>query len=435
MHYFSLWFFGFRLWWAWARLIELMWLRVLRDFLLKSERNLHMKLPIPYPFIIYNNFQIVTWDYTVYILLIMPSNLAPEIIVTVQNPDPDQCDTTTSGSLESEDCGKSNSSSNNILTSKSTVRLKSCNEDTGKTNSPTPLKDRTSGQKTKVKSKHRHSNGENKSKIIRKDSKATITTAIDMVEGKPRLWVSPRKSASAVRVQVTLHRPLNWQVVSSASTCTGSVPTKLVKQSSSSSKSTVTHSHSLSQSESLSFSISPSASILSAPNKCHSRNNFLQHHKGKVRFTELPRSRLGKHIEKIDNKELMRERGNTVSESLCYCQCAFSGDRRQNVNNDDEKFLSRSVFPTIGESSPYVFLKENVNETEEDDIVDYSGGGGNNSFTNFKPIQYRRKKSRSVSTRRRATSYHDGDRSPWDPTCTSSSDSEGTEIIYNLFFQ
>lgn len=367
----------------------------------------------------------------------MPSNLAPEIIVTVQNPaDPDQCDTT-SGSLESEDYGNNNKSSKSILRSKSTKL-----NDTGGGSVDSPsTKDKMTFTTEKQKSKHHHrhnNNDQHRIHLTRKGSKSTITTAIDMVEGKPRLWVSPRKSASAVRVQVTLHRPLNWQVVSAASYSTGFIPTKVVKQSSSSSTATtVTHSHSLSQSESLSFSISPSSSILTAPKNCHSRSNFLQQHrKGKVRFTELPRSRLGKHIEKIENKG---RTGDTVSKSLCFCQCAISGDVIVGENDfNDGASLSRSVSSrthpsslSTPSSSGAVLMTENVNE-DHDEFLQCSSGG--NVCSNAKQIMYRRKKSRSASSRRRASSHHSEDHHHrLDRGSSSSSDNEGNGMA-NMHF-
>lgn len=355
----------------------------------------------------------------------MPSNLAPEIIITVQNPEPGQSGTS-SGSGKSEKF--SNSSSSGPITSMrskhSRQKLKNSVEP-GEANSSSSKENGMS--KVRLKSKHNpHPNSIGKGNVSKKDSKSSVTTAIDMIEGKPRLWVSPRKSASAVRVQVTLHRPLNWQVVPTSSS-TGSVPSQLVKQSSSFTKSTVTHSQSLSQSESLSFSISPSPSILSPSNKCHSRNNFLQDRKGKVRFTELPRSRLGRHIEKIEKDQC----GSTVSQSLCFCQCAYSGDRQEESGNIDDESGSRSV------------LEQTLVSSSLSDAVPQRGNSNGNPFVShcacanknccdITSAQQRPKKSRSASTRRRAFSYHDGDHTRLGTSSTSSSDNEGKKR--NIFF-
>lgn len=337
----------------------------------------------------------------------MPSNLAPEIIVTVQNPEPDPCESTSaSGSPESEDCFNNNASSGNITNRFKLTKLQtqyekekwsSALDDVNTAKNATDMKEA-------VKPTNCQFNKNGKNKLTQRDSKASLVTSIDMVEGKPRLWVSPRRSTSAVRVQVTLHRPLNWQVVPAASASTGSIPTKILRQSSTSSKSTVTHSHSLSQSESLSFSISPSSSILSGPNKkCQSRN-YYRPAKGKVRFTNLPRSRLGKHIEKIEETK----QGNSVSQSLCFCQCAVRG---RSLNDDHGSPTNRSVF--CAPSTP---------------VKPENGGGDHNHYVQnsvgAKEIPRRRKKSRGASSRRRTSSYHTTDHQ-LNERSSSSSDNEG----------
>lgn len=284
----------------------------------------------------------------------MPSNLTPEIIVTVQNRDLSQCETP-SGSQESEESVCNSNDAQDAAQRSATMDNGAIGEITSKAfveSSNFTANSFKENPKYKHHHDHQHQkHGTRKTALRKKGSKSSvIATAIDMVEGKPRLWVSP-SSASAVRVQVTLHRPLNWQIVQTSST--GSIPSKIVNQASSSSKSTVTHSHSLSLSESLSFSISPSPSIHHGQNTCRTHPT----EKGRVRFTELPRSRLGKHIEKIEeNIPQEPEYSVSVSKSLCYCNCASrNGFAAENggdagpVENVSKSSFSSSTSYSIGD--------------------------------------------------------------------------------------
>jgi len=148
--------------------------------------------------------------------------------------------------------------------------------------------------------------------------------------GRSRTRVKSRKSRLSpnVRIQVTLHKPLNWQLSTTSNSTHPEM--RCVKKSDSNNSHVTIHSHSLSASDSLSFSISPSSTFSKktcsscksgggglyccdsesskAPNNSSlviGREGSGKSAKWKVRFTDLDKGR--KSYEELNEEGAPRE--------------------------------------------------------------------------------------------------------------------------------